>query len=326
MGIKRGVSFYSYQKTYYKGEKNLPQLIEITANTVGARGIELLAEQMPVGSFPNPSPAAIDQWKEWMDIYQTQPVCMDSFIDFMLYKNRILTLEEQVQMMERDIKLCHALGFSVMRVLCVIRREVIRESLRIAEYYGVKLGLEVHIPMSLKSPWITDYLEMVEASGTKFAGLIPDFGIFQYKPPQITLDNARRKGADEKVLEWIVLRCMEKQPVDQMLEELAANGAKDCEMAVARSFVRNHYNSPQWLRDVGKYIVHCHGKFVDMDEQCRETSINYADPIKVLKEIGYEGYISSEFEGQQLYDFGEEADEIEQVRRHHVMLRQLIGE
>ncbi len=44
MPIKRSVSFYSYQKAYYIGEKTLEQLIDVTANVVGAKGVEILAE------------------------------------------------------------------------------------------------------------------------------------------------------------------------------------------------------------------------------------------------------------------------------------------
>ena len=63
--------------------------------------------------------------------------------------------------------------------------------------------------------------------------------------------------------------------------------------------------------------------------QYEEKSINYADPIRYLKEGGYDGYINSEFEGQRYcQDMGYEGliDEVEQVRRHHEMLSRLIGE
>ena len=50
--------------------------------------------------------------------------------------------------------------------------------------------------------------------------------------------------------------------------------------------------------------------------------------LSFLKECGYEGYINSEYEGQRdQQDMGFEnlPDSVEQVRRHHEMLKRLIA-
>ena len=60
-----------------------------------------------------------------------------------------------------------------------------------------------------------------------------------------------------------------------------------------------------------------------------DRSIDYETPIRILKEEGYDGYIDSEYEGQRhQQDMGEEnlPDSVEEVRRHHEMLKRLIGE
>lgn len=325
MGIKRSVSFYSYQQAYYTGQKSLEQLIAATAEVVGSPGIELIAEQMPVGSFPNPSDAAVAQWKDWMTKYRLTPTCMDSFIDTMLYKDRILTRKEQVEQMERDLKLAARLGFPVIRVLCPIRKEIVEASLSIAEHYGVKMGLEVHAPMTLRSRWVVEYMDMVAKSGSRYAGLIPDFGIFAMRPPRRTLQGALKAGANPKILDRIVELCEAHAGVQALLAEVRRAGGGEVETRVAQSFARNVFSEPDWLRDYAPHILHCHGKFYDMDEACVETGIDYANPIRVLKEIGFDGWISSEFEGQRLYTGDEEVDEIDQVRRHHVMMKKLIG-
>lgn len=61
-----------------------------------------------------------------------------------------------------------------------------------------------------------------------------------------------------------------------------------------------------------------------MDEDCHETSIDYENPVRVLNQIGYDGYISSEYEWQLMYGGDEAPDEAEQVRRHRVMLKRLV--
>lgn len=324
MPIKRGVSFYSYQQSYYKGENSLEELIRLTSETVGAEGVELLYEQMPVGAYPYPADADVDRWHGWMEKYKTKPVCMDSFLDYMLYKGRICTLKEQVQMMEQDLRLAARLGFPAIRVLCPVRKETVEASIPIAEHYNVKMGLEVHSPMTLRSRWVLEYLDMFERSGSKHVGIIPDFGIFQLRPSKKALDNAIAAGADQKILDHITSSCENRVDFKQILAEIKKMGAGGAENAVAMSFARVKFSEPEWLRDIAKYIVHCHAKFYDMNEQCEETCIDYQAPVAILKDIGYDGYLCSEFEGQSLYKGADEADELEQVRRHHVMLQRLL--
>ena len=58
-------------------------------------------------------------------------------------------------------------------------------------------------------------------------------------------------------------------------------------------------------------------------------TIDFANPIRVMKEMDWSGCIATEFEGQRAYHGIEcpyEEDEVEQVRRHHVLLRKLLGE
>jgi sugar phosphate isomerase/epimerase len=324
MTIRRSVSSYSYQQTYYTGRMNLRQLLAATAKVVGSPGFELIPEQMPVGSFPDPDDAAVEEWKGWLREYNLTATCMDSFIDTMLYKDRFLTRREQVAQMERDLKLANRLGFPVIRVLTPVRKEIIEASLGIAAKYNVKMGLEIHSPMTIRSRWIVEYIDMVVKSGSKHAGLVIDFGIFAMRPPRKLLNNALKEGAKPGILDRIVALCEAHRPVEEMFTEIGRLGGGEPERKIAMFWVRNKFSEPEWIRDYAPYFFHCHGKFYDMDDACNETGIEYAAPIRVLKEIGYDGYISSEYEGQRLSTGAEEADEIEQVRRHHVMMQRFI--
>ena len=75
-----------------------------------------------------------------------------------------------------------------------------------------------------------------------------------------------------------------------------------------------------------------HGKFYQMTEipgkpgQYEDKAIDYETPMRILRENGFEGYIDSEYEGQRdQQDMGYEnlPDEVEEVRRHHEMLKRL---
>lgn len=89
------------------------------------------------------------------------------------------------------------------------------------------------------------------------------------------------------------------------------------------------------LEAVVPYIKSCHGKFYDMTEipgkpgQYEDISIDYKTAIEALKRGGFNGYINSENEGQRHYqDMTKEfySNDIEQCRRHHEMMKRLIGD
>ena len=326
MAIKRGVSLYSYQQTYYKGEFDLEGCVK-AASMAGAEGIELIPEQMMIGTYPNPTDAEVAQWFDLMETYHTRPTCLDAFMDTRMYKNRFLTLKEQVQLMERDLKLASKLGFSSIRVLCHVRPEVIEASLPIAQHYNIKMGLEVHAPFKLDGEWINNLVEMIERKNTPYAGLIPDFGIFGRGPDGAQYRLAKLKGADESILKEISDTCKNNGDVLALERDLIKRevGPLELKLAKAATFVR--YNNPELLRRFEKHLIHFHAKFYEMNEDYKETSIDYENPIRILKDMGWDGYLSSEFEGQRPYqvqDCSYEADEVEQVRRHHIMMKRLI--
>lgn len=335
MAVKRGVSLYSYQQAYYNGKLDLEGCVKTAVETTGAKGIELIYEQMPLECFPDAvypdiTDKGINRWKEIMDKYGAVPVCMDSFIDSMLYKGRISYVQEQVQMMEQDLKLASKLGFSCIRVLALVAPEVLEQALPAAEYYGVAMGLEVHPPHALDSKWMLRVAEMARKHNTDKIGLIPDFGIFMTGINGAQLYAAQQAGEKEEVLDYVKESVRNKEPYGRILGKAKELGAGSHIIgALTNAAMMNRYSDPALLKEIIDVTVHIHGKFYRMDENCRETAINYKEPIEILKELGWDGYICSEFEGQRAYhgqDCPYEEDEIEQVRRHHVMLKEYIGE
>ncbi len=79
--IKRGISIYSFQEKYYRGELSLEGCIA-TASQMGVRGIEMLPDQMIPG-YPsitfNLSDEFIAQWREWLVKYGVSPIAFDAY-------------------------------------------------------------------------------------------------------------------------------------------------------------------------------------------------------------------------------------------------------
>jgi sugar phosphate isomerase/epimerase len=95
---------------------------------------------------------------------------------------------------------------------------------------------------------------------------------------------------------------------------------------MANRAARLIYMEPARLLEYMPHILHIHGKFNEMVGESLEESIPYEDVVPVLIEGGYNGYISSEFEGDGWVEHASELDSVEQVRRHQLMLKRLLGE
>ena len=75
-----------------------------------------------------------------------------------------------------------------------------------------------------------------------------------------------------------------------------------------------------WL-EIMPQIIHVHGKFYGFDAEGNEASIDYPALLKVLVEGGYQGYLSSEYEGH-MYS---EASAFEAVSKHHALCRRVLA-
>ena len=345
--IKRSVSLYSYQDEYYDGKLDLEGCLRETAKT-GATGVELLAEQM-IRRFPLPieTQEFRDQWFEWLKKYGLEPSCYDAFLENKIYDNRTLSLGEQVNMMCRDIRLASLLGFKNLRTLVSTPMDVIEGSLEYAEKMDVKIGLEVHAPFSLNSGWADGYMEMINRTGTKYFGFIPDMGIFCKNIPDVVRDKARRMGAKEECIKIVddayaqrLAKGFTKIKYDlnlgkanmeysmangmgEMMAALEKAGAGAGDMWYGNTSFTYSWSEPQDLIDNIDYIFHTHAKFYNVHEDYVETAVAIPEVVVAFKKAGYKGFLSSEYEGgEHLRDVG--VDSIEQVRRHQEAMRRAI--
>jgi sugar phosphate isomerase/epimerase len=80
---------------------------------------------------------------------------------------------------------------------------------------------------------------------------------------------------------------------------------------------------PEELIPLIPYVYCCHAKFVNMDDNFRETQIPYDRILKILIDNGYDGYLLSEYEGSDKYEDGYEVTY--QLRKHHIMMKKILG-
>jgi sugar phosphate isomerase/epimerase len=332
--IKRGVSLYSFQEEYFLRKMTLEDLIAATQK-LDIPGIEIIGDQM-IPNYPNISDEFIKKWHGWMDKYERTPVCLDMFLDWNKYKGRVMTDEEKYESVVMDIKNANKLGCTVIRVIHDVKPSLLERLAPIAEKYNVKLALEIHAPSYYDSPFELELVETFQRVGSPYLCFTLDMGVFTKKLPRIASERFKREGMKPEIVEYLIdaynnntlpkSNELGKQNMDLPATIMQMGGREE---DIYWAFMGTHgvYGDPELIREYAPFTSHVHGKCYDMlVPEYTEYSIPYESIIPILIESGYNGYIDTEYEGNRWIQDVFEVDSVEQVRRHQVMLKRLLGE
>lgn len=284
-----GVSLYSFMGDYGT-VLDLETALAAVAD-VNATGVEILGEGHVAG-YPSPSTAWIDDWFRLLEKYSLTPTNYGSWIDTRLHRGRSMTAVEGAQTLQRDLRLAKQLGFSFVRpkigvvssdlIPDPIWGEAVERSLDLAHELDVIICPEIHSPTPIKHEVVDEYIELIERTGTKHFGLLLDTGIFQDRPIPLAPGQTR-----------------ETRPA--FMDGIAVD--------------------PADVADIAKYVVFIQAKFHDIDENLVDQQIPWVPVLRALKDSGYTGYLSSEYEGDRI-----PWRSIEQVRRQHSLMRKTVSE
>ncbi|KRF25984.1 sugar phosphate isomerase/epimerase [Phycicoccus sp. Soil803] len=322
--IKRGVSLYSYQEEFFLRQMSLEDCVAHVA-ALGATGVEIIPEQSIVG-YPRLAPEFLVEWRGWMDRYQVETSATDLFLDTKRVPGQWLSHEEQVASVRRDIDIAVALGAPVIRAIINTPPEVMRDSAGYAADHGVRLLLEVHAPFHYENPWILQHLDVMHAEGGKALGLMPDMGTFVERFPRVVSERALRDGARPELVQYVVDLYNDHGDTHALMDIVHYRGGGPVEMGLARQATHFIYRDPRELLPHMPLIGHIQAKFYEMTDDADEYSIPYDRIIPVLVEGGYDGYLSSEYEGNRHIEDAFDVDSREQVRRQHAMFTRLLGQ
>lgn len=293
---RRGICLYSYQNLLGK-TMTLEDAFQEMYDT-GATCFEFLTSYIP--NYPNPSPEWVDHYWGLCEKYHLQPSELGHWAENHLRRGKGMSDEEVVEELKQDFRLANLLGFKALRTKITCTNEIcdpepgwqsyIEKALPYAEKYDVRMQNEVHLPTTLHTPHIRDgYLDFIHRTKTEHFGFNIDFGTFQYKAA---------KGMED--MTWLDFSDVSK---------------------------------PEEIVDFLPYSYVCHAKFTYVNEDFVEETIPYPEVIKLMVDNGWSGDLLSEFEGAIRFHaeespekFGRAMVEIpEQVRRHQIMLQNILG-
>ena len=284
--FKYGVSLYSFTDDIGT-VMTLEDAFDAIAD-LGATGIEILGEGHVAG-YPEPEAAWIDKWFALLDKYKLEPTNYGCWIDTRLHHTRKMTVQQGAASLARDLRLAARLGFHYVRpkigvvsfdlVPDPIWEESVERCLDLAHELDVIICPEIHAPTPIRHPVVESYIEFIERTKTKNFGLLIDTGIFQDRP-------------------------------------LPYFPGETPEMR--RDFLNGIKVPPADFPAIAKYVVFIQAKFHAIDETLADANIPWESIIPMLKQAGYGGYLSSEYEGERA-----PWRAVEQVRRQHALIRKL---
>ncbi len=286
VGPKRGVAIYSYSAEYGL-TKSLEECFE-EIKDMGAHGIEILANTH-IDNYPYPSDEWVNNWRRLCDQYEVEPAEYGHWVDSIGVGGREheLTTEESIAMLKRDIRLAHRLGFKVLRT---------------------------------KMPVVTDKLEPVTNWREIIKGALP---------------LAERLGIT-MCPEIHTPTNLKSEMVQQYVDFIKETGTKSFGLNIDFSVFRTEFaegewrdpffvpNEPEDIIPLLPYIYCCHAKFINVDDNFNETTIPYQRVLEVLRDNGYDGYLLSEYEGADKYDYGVEVGRI--LRKNQILMKNILGE
>ena len=330
--IKTCVSLYSLQDEYLNHRMDLEQILRYVKEC-GAQGVELLPDQMLHGT-PNPPQEQIDLWNRLIAETGLTPVCDDVFLNTNLYKNRTLTHRECIDLLIDEIKLAHKLGFHLIRLVSMVPWWVQEPLLPYCEKYDVAIAVEVHAAMAFDVQATNDFIKEMKRLNSKYIGLVIDTGIFCRRMPRVVRNYETSIGTSPEVFDYMDSLFAQGTDFHQVLrktgyqypDELKA--AMKCEHdKLSVPLLDGYENYPfEVLDDLIPYIKHFHLKTFEMTEEGPEYSMDYKALLEYLHSKNYDGYVSTEYEGNRFTLAGHPMQEKQQVAMQQAYLKKCLQE
>ena len=329
MAPQLGTTLYSFTPEFHSGRYDVFGLIDEVGRRGLGPGLEIVGFQSIKG-FPQVSPEFERGFKDAIERNELRPSCISANVDIGRRVGSFFDDDELVDYLTPQLEAAATLGVPVVRMQWAANPAVMERLAPVAERLGVRMGTEIHAPQTVHDPVIVRLRELYDRLDSPALGFIPDFGASVARQPPLLFEAFAREGVPDHVTRLMVEAWdrawspggvpydARNELIDRM-NELQVAGAHAT--LVGKGFGLFGRQDPRDWAEIGEYIVHVHGKFFEIDESGNEPAVPYPELIRVLVDVGYDGFISSEWEGWHWIEGRSGFDVIEQ---HHALLRRLI--
>jgi sugar phosphate isomerase/epimerase len=325
-GFHLAASLYALTLEWHSHRYSLDEMLAKVAALGLGPGLEVEAFQT-IRGFPYVSDEFADSFLHAVDRYGLEPVCLGGKLDLARRADRLMTVDEQVVYLEEQLVAARKLGFIVLRVGADASPAALERLVPACERNGVKLGIEIHSPETATTPKVNALRELFDRLGSPYLGFIPDFGSTMTDIPPGFIRSLRRDGVPAELTDVLLAiwrddtDIAEKRP--QFVREatsLGADAATISKMMVGLALFGK--GTPRSWLEIMPHIVHIHGKFYEFDGAGNAVAVPYPELIAALKEGGYDGFMSLEWEGHIWMD---DLDGFAAVKMQHDLCERLIA-
>jgi sugar phosphate isomerase/epimerase len=324
---KLGTTLYSLTPEFHARRYDVFGLIDAVGRRGLGPGLELVGFQSIKG-FPEISPEFERRFREAVGRHGLQPSCLAVNVDVGRRRGRLMDDDEIVEYMEPQLAAAATLGFPVARLQFGATPAVIERLLPTAERLGVTMGMEIHSPHTVHHPVMTALRELYDRLESPHLGFIPDFGASVTRHPPMLFEAFAQAGVPQAATEAMVEawnapgEAFDRRAA--LLDRLRKLGISGDHVAlVGKGFGLFGRQEPADWAEIGDRIVHVHGKFFELDADGNEPAVPYPELVRMLVEVGYGGFVSSEWEG---WHWIEGRDGFAVIEGHHALLRRLLAE
>lgn len=319
-----GSTLFSFTNAFHSRRYSFEQLIAKVAELGIGPGLEVIGFQS-IRGFPAVTEEFADRFRMLVDKYKLKPTSLAINADTMIRRGYRMNDEETADYLEPQIRAAARLGFPVVRSQFAASPEAIRRLVPLIEKLEVKLGPEVHAPLGPESPPVLAYREMYAKLNSPFLGFVPDFGTSARGIPAGYIEILRQRGMDQATLDLALEIWRGPQDPSWKRDEFNRRAAAlkvepsvASQLSVMFSILSPH--PPEVWQEIMPQVIHIHGKFYDFDAEGNETSIPYDKLLPVFVRGGYQGSMSSEWEGHIWSD----DDGFSYVQKHHALCRRIL--
>lgn len=308
--FKVGVTFHSFTKEYVSFKWSFEDMMQ-KASLLGG-GVEIVGPSHHRG-FPEVTPEFERIFKSSVQRYGLTPTCYGSYADPFMLPDRNLTPDELFEYTVPQLKGAARLGFPAVR-LQHFASVAAERLLPYAEKLNLKMGYELHTPLMIEAPRTQELLAQIKHLGSDRLGVIPDCGIFARSVTQHHLNQGRKSGVPEPMIQQALELWGRKVTIEPAIEAMKSFGAdKKTITWIGLVWDSCGFSEPSALAEIMPHVFHVHGKFYSMVNG-DEPDLRYEEVVKALLDNHYTGWMSSEFEGG-------EADSFEIVQAHQAMVK-----
>jgi len=327
--IRLGTTTYSFNDEYHSYDLSLESMFETIGSLGPKQGLEIIAPQC-IRTYPEVSEEFERRFKHAVERYDLVPSAFGHYSDLGRIPGRNLSIEEAVEFSRIQLEGAKRLGYPLARMsyqsfdLTDRREALYRQLLPDLERLELKLAIEIHAPNIIESEQQQRVIEDVAALNSPYVGFTIDCGCMTSRVSPVCERKFLDLGVDPAIVKRVIDFWATKPSLAELRAEIEAiGGGSLVELLATETWIYFGHGKPASLRAIMPYVLHVHGKFFQVDANGNDDAVAYPEIIDILVSSGYDGWISSEYEGHHwLKNRGAYA----QVQAHQRYLSRLINE